>query len=1255
MLACVVPPGAGGIAFTAAATLFCRPRSLPLTKGIAVHAPNFVPSQKSSHALLHALWAGGSFTARWLKRTVLALVVLLVLLILAGFFLVPPLAKRQIEAFGPAEIERPVSVASIEFNPFKLEARVRGLVIEDKFGPQPLLTIDEVFIDLSAKSIVHFAPVVKRLQVTRPVVSVVRLDPTRYNFTDIVEKQLAKPRPPDEPATRFALFNLEILDGRVDFDDRPEKVKHAATDIHIGVPFLSSLPADVDVTVQPVLEARVNGDPLRITGQTTPFKDTVQTTLDLDYTDIDIARYLPYSPVDLRFRVPSGRLDTKLHALLVTKGGKPEALTITGTAGMRDLAVQHADGTRAIVVKAITGEIDRVEALARQVALKSVRIESPEVNVVRRSDGAISVMDLIPSSPPRKAAAPAATPAKPVTFSIGEIVVTGGRAEFEDHGAQPAFKTVLAPIDATVKKLSNARGSQAEVVMTLATDLGAKVEHRGLVALEPLSARGHVVITDMSIAKLQPYYAPYLNLKVAEGSADLASDYTTGEPGGDIAPRLENLEIALTQLRLTMPGLNTPVWRMPRLTMRGASVDVAHRQIELGDVTTTGAVAYVLRTADGNTYFDRIIKRVPPTHSAVATTAAEPPWVVHARRIAGSNTAVTVEDRVPSPPVVTRITALDVSLQDASNVKGHTSAVSLRGTVNGRGTFNVTGPMSGIPPKGRLSVRTRNVALAPFQPYAGDKVNLALNAGSISNAGTVIFDATPGRPLALVYQGDVTVADLAAVTKPEHQDLLRWKSMRVAGLNFVLQPRKADIESIALDDFYARVILNADGVFNLQQLTGAQPPEVSPAAAGTATPAPAGSAGRRSIETAAQAAAAKALPPANLRLGKITFTNGNVNFSDFYIKPNYTANLTGFTGTVTEMTPDKPGDVAIRAKIDDAAPVQIDGQVNALSPDLFLDVSASAKDIDLPPLSPYSAKYAGYGIQKGKLSVNVKYHIENRTLAAQNNVFLDQLTFGERVESPSATKLPVLLAVALLKDRNGVIDINLPISGSLDDPHFSVGGLIVRVIVNLITKAITAPFALIGAAFGGGPELSFIEFDAGSAVLNDGALKRLDALAKALDSRPGLKLEASGRVDPEPDREALKSMALQRKVKAQKVRQLTREGVDTPSPEGVVVAPAEYEQFLKRAYRAEDFDKPKNMLGFAKDIPVPEMERLMLANIQVSDEDLRVLANQRAQAAKSFLVDKGQVAGERIFLVSPVLTAQGVKEGKPARVDFSLK
>ncbi len=333
------------------------------------------------------------------------------------------------------------------------------------------------------------------------------------------------------------------------------------------------------------------------------------------------------------------------------------------------------------------------------------------------------------------------------------------------------------------------------------------------------------------------------------------------------------------------------------------------------------------------------------------------------------------------------------------------------------------------------------------------------------------------------------------------------------------------------------------------------------------------------------------------------------------------------------------------------------GKVNPLAKDLFLDIRASAHDIELAPLTPYAAKYAGYGIEKGKLSMKVAYKLENRKLTAQNNVILNQLTFGAKVDSPTATKLPVLFATSLLKDRNGVIDIDLPISGSIDDPQFSVGGIIGRVILNLIIKVVTSPFALLGSLFGGGgEELAYIEFAPGSAALNSAADGKLKNIAKALTERPSLKLDVTGRVDTETDRDGLKKTSLERKVKAQKLKDTVKGGAAAGALEQVSVESAEYPKYLARAYRDEKFQKPRNMIGMAKDLPVPEMEQLMTANAQVTDEDLRELANQRAQAVKDSLVETSKIPADRVFLLAPKVSAEGIKDkGKPTRVDFSLK
>jgi hypothetical protein len=289
--------------------------------------------------------------------------------------------------------------------------------------------------------------------------------------------------------------------------------------------------------------------------------------------------------------------------------------------------------------------------------------------------------------------------------------------------------------------------------------------------------------------------------------------------------------------------------------------------------------------------------------------------------------------------------------------------------------------------------------------------------------------------------------------------------------------------------------------------------------------------------------------------------------------------------------------------------------------------------------------------------MEVKYKVEDQKLQASNHLFLDQLTFGDKVDSPTATKLPVLLAVSLLKNSRGEIDINLPISGSLDDPKFSVGGIIVQVIVNLLTKVITAPFALLASAFGGGEELGYVEFAPGAATLGPAQVQRLDALAKALNDRPGLKLDIIGRVEPTADADGVRRAKYESKLRAAKVRQLTRSGGDSVDPTSVKVTDQERPALIANVYSDEKIpDKPRNVVGLAKTIPAPEMEQLILKNLAASPDDLRMLATARAAAVRDHLENKGKVSRERLFQVEPRLSAEGIQDkGAPTRVDFLLK
>ena len=706
-----------------------------------------------------------------------------------------------------------------------------------------------------------------------------------------------------------------------------------------------------------------------------------------------------------------------------------------------------------------------------------------------------------------------AQPGAPFVFTIGEIKLSGGRLHLVDEVPARPYRVVLQNIALAVQGLSNVPDAKAGVKLAFETDAKGTFAYDGSVQLTPVRADGKVELGGFRLGALYPYYESALNVEVAEGTLDAATRFEAALNAGKLDARLAELAATIKSLRLHFPGDKEPLWRIPILEVKDGSADLAKRSIVLGELTGRDALGNVHRDPDGKLNFTRLIKIAPSTDAPGGTPGGDE-WQVLAKRARFERFAVNFEDRTTSTPVKVRVTGLDVTGEDLSNARGAKGKASIRATVNKTGRLAVSGPIATNPVAGRMNVDVRTIELVPFQPYVDQALNLAVTAGAVSAKGVLDFDLPPGAQPKLRYAGDVNVTDLAAVDRPTSQDLLKWKSLYLGGIKSTLEPLQVNVGEVALSDFYSRLIINADGTINLQGLAmqrlakkpGATPGAPKRAAAPAAAEKPA-SGSEAKIAEAAKAAAL----PANIAIGKITLQGGNINFSDFFVRPNYSANLTGVSGSVTAITPETPGEVELRGKVDNTAPLEITGKINPLARDLFLDIKASATDIELPPLSPYSVKYAGYGIERGKLSVKVKYLVETRKLTAENNVYLDQLTFGEKVESPTATKLPVLLAVALLKDRNGVIDVNLPVGGSLDDPQFSVGGIIIQVIVNLVVKAVTAPFALIGAMFGGGgEELAYVEFSPGSAQLDAADETKLKSIAKALDRAPGAQARRRG-------------------------------------------------------------------------------------------------------------------------------------------------
>lgn len=1177
-----------------------------------------------------------------LRRILLWAAGLGVVAILFGFFGVPPLVKWQLEKQLSERLHRPVTVETVRANPFAPSLTLRGLDVRERDGNASFFTLDELYVNAAWQSLVRFAPVVDSIRLTKPHLRVVRNPEGAFNFQDLVDEALAQPKSAGPPP-RFAVFNIELVDGRIDIDDRAADRRHEIAELKIGVPFVSSLPVHNEVTVLPELAARVNGAQFGLKGETLPFKEGLVTTLNVDLEDFDLVPLITYSPVKPRARVRSAHLDTRAVVAFEQPPGRAPVVKIRGEAALERVDIRDPEDRPAIAWQRLAATLNEVDPLAPAIDLKRVVLDGLDLAVRREQSGEVNLerlARLVGQAELRQEEARKDAGREAVPVRIEQIVVNAGKVRFRDEAVTPPFETAADQVQIEVLNANTSKGQRAEHTVSLRTDGGETVKLTGGGTAEPRAADGRLEVTGINLKRYQAYVTPLANLEIDDGRLDLGASYdlTADLVAQRFQARLDRVDASLKALRARLQGEKEPLVRVPSAEVKGAAVELPAQHLRLGAIVVREPVASVRREKDGRLNLERIAR----AHESAAPDPAASPWRIDLERLVVERGSVAVEDLAVRDPLRMQITAIDAKAENLSTAKGERGNVSLRAAIDRSGSLSLSGPVSLDPLAGSLRVDARTIGIVPVQRYIDDLVNVTVTSGAVSARGTASFEVPPGGAVKAAYKGDVSLADFASLDKPTTQDLLKWKSLSLGAIDFNLEPLKVSVGDVALADFYARIILSADGRLNLQDLArppGAAPPKTERA---TGAPAPAG-------------AGAPGLPQ-NVRIGKLTLQGGNVNFSDFFIKPNYSANLTGIGGAVTEITPERPGEVELRGRLDNAAPVEITGRVNPLAADLFVDLKASARDIELPPLSPYSIKYAGYGIERGKLSVRVAYLIENRKLKAENNIYLDQLTFGEKVESPTATKLPVTLAVALLKDRNGVIDVNLPISGSLDDPQFSVFGIVLQVIGNLIVKAVTAPFALLGALAGGGEELAYVESAPGSAAIGEPEASKLKTLTKALLERPGVKLDVAGRVDPETDREGLKRASIERKVKAQKFEGLRRDGKAPASPDEVVVEAAEYERYLRRAYGAESFPKPRNAIGLVKELPVPEMETLMLTHAQVGDEDLRALANARAQAAKDWLVNEGKIPAERVFIVAPKLSADGIKDkGKPNRADFSIK
>ena len=1178
-----------------------------------------------------------------------------------GGLAAPPLVKSILVDKLSQRLHRSVAIEGLHINPYTLTVTVSGFSMRDRDGAEALLRFDELFINVSAASLWHRAPVVEELRLKAPQLKLARLAAKRYNVSDLIEEFSQPDRQPDVdgPPARFSVNNIQIIDGRIEFDDKPYEKKHVADAINVTLPFISSLPYFADQYVAPGFSARVNGTPVALKGKSKPFSDGHETTIDINEENLDLTKYVEYVPLNLKVKLASALLDAKLSLGFSQKKDATPQVSLTGTAALKNVAINKPDGDWLLKFARIETVLRSLDLAKRHADVASIQLTAPEVNLLRDRAGALDLIALLSTgadkSPPAKGAARDGADS-PFVVDVGEIRLSGGRVAFRDESVAPEFRGEIKGVNVVARDFASDGKRPAQMEVSLTTDAGGQLQTTSRLNLSPLSVEGKVSLSGIQPKAYAAYYRNTLLLDVQEGNLDVTCGYRYAQTSNGTEFALGGLGAKLENLRLRQRGEKADFLNLPLLQVSGTDVDLAKQNLAIGEITTQDARLNVTRNAKNEWSLASL------TSPAKLVAGAKPqpdakPWSIAVRKVSLNGYAVNVEDRAFATPARFLIDNLAVSAENFSTARDSKFSANLKLRLNKRGTLQTSGTITLAPVAANLKVDMRNIDLVAFQPYFAGRIKITLVSGAATVKGAVSF-REQGKTPQFGFTGDAGIAALHSVDKANASDFLKWKSLDMHGVKTRGMPLDVAIADISLKDFYSRLIVNSDGKLNLQQIL------VSEAEAPESADASLAKTGEIKTEQpvsspAPSSTASDDAPDYNIRIGGIALSGGTVDFSDRFVKPNYSADLTEIGGAVAALSSDPAtrAEVKLTGRVNNDAPLDITGSINPLAKALYLDLVASAKGIELSPLTPYAAKYAGYGIEKGKLSLDVKYHIEDGKLTADNKIFLDQLTFGAKVDSPTATKLPVLLALALLKDRNGNIDINLPVSGSLNDPQFSIGGLIVKVIINLLVKVATSPFALLGAIFGGGEELNTIDFDPGRMVITAASETKLKSVAKALVDRPALKLEITGHAAAADDAEAAKKASLEKKIRAQKLTSSAKQGASVDESEPVKITPEEYPKLLEAVYKQEKFAKPKNLIGFAKSLPPEEMEKLILANTKMTDEDLTELATARARAVRDWLVTKGPVPAERIFLVASKLGGGSSEKlaGKITRVDLSLK
>ena len=928
----------------------------------------------------------------------------------------------------------------------------------------------------------------------------------------------------------------------------------------------------------------------------------------------------------------------------------PFALSVT----LEGLRIADANGDSVAGFDRLYMRFDPLGSLfSRAWTLARLQVERPTAKLEILPDRSLNLMRLLR---PRPAATD--TSGEAPAWRIGRLTMVDGSLRFADRSREPALDKFFGPMRLELTDFGNLARSRNASAFEARTDLGESLSWQGRFRMQPFHSEGELRLANLgakTLADLLGAQAPFV---IERGSFTVGARYLVDAASTPAVARLTELGLLARDAALVDRASGDTAITVRELVTEGGAYDVARATLELGRAQVRDAHVLVAMQPDGQLALARWAAPPPAGASTAPAATAAPdsaaPLVTNIANATLTGLAFDFEDRRLDPPARIGLRAGLGSIARFSTAPDSSFELALACSLDAGGSATAKGAVTPSTPSAGLDLDVQGFRLRQLEPCVQAFARLDLVRGTADAKGRLLFNAFGAKGPLVRFTGSAASSDFAMVDRKVGSELLAWRRVTFDRLEYDALPGRIAVREIVATQPYVRVVVAADNTTNFQATQ--VPPDSLPAAF---RPVP--------------GAAADTMP---MRIGRVRVVDGSMHFADLSLTPNFATGIQQLNGEIKDLSSAQSAraEMLIEGRVDAYAPARIAGTVNPLNGRGRTDVSVSFQNIELTTFTPYSGKFMGYRIERGKLDLDLRYQIENRRLEASNKILVRQLTLGDKVPSPDATKLPVKFAIALLKDRDGNINLNLPVKGDLDDPKFSLMPIVMKVLVGLVTKAVTSPFALFGAVFGGEDEVApAIAFRYASAELDTAATRRLESVRKGLAERPNLRLEIE-----EPGKMPGDSLAAVAREYAALLRGSAGPDGAAASPTAAQLeaarplAPAGFPPeawvpMLTRAYTARHGRVPA-LEGEVRRAPkgappdptevaaearrLREMDARVRTGIAIDAVALHVLPRARALRVQGFLLADSTIAPERVFITSR--PGAGFADSAGVKLDLKL-